>query len=820
VQAQDEYLKEGMESCLMILRYENKKKFSKRFGNMMVVAKKVHEQMLEANVGADMVEVGAIQAPDIVRDELTRAARMAEESKKRAKPFSEHVKGLGEWALAREQKKQAEVKDKMAMDASEESVSSSSPVSRAPARPRSGRKKPLQMSKVKDKETGSEKEDKEQKGTDMGVFAFKKFEIKESTIPGAGRGLFLKEKAKHGEPIARYSGKLMSRAEAMASKSKYIVQVSKDKFLCADGEEEWEGKMANCARKAKRVCNARFQANGKINYCEVSNRYWIKIYAVGEIEAGDEVLPDYNKEFWQDEDGTSVEASLPTPTSNYKTEEEGNSESSWEPPQDKQKIRKEKKGDGVSKALQFSGPEDSSAAMGEQTTKREGPLRRSSRLKQERKKLQEEENKKRQEEQLKTQRAQNGSDGKKQNKHEDNKKHTMEEGEDEVEQTEEERQDEGEEEVQDDEDEQRGKGPVKSLRKTLMNGRRIYAVSVGRCVGIFRSVIRMQSAVLRYPRGEHSRFASEREAEAFLKERGVAKPRKFWQEGYSSGELLQNPELAVGCDVAFPVGLGIRASHGIVLDHAFQDDQWMWRVQMDHGQIDRMSEWPLVCGLAEAEKRNEWRAGAEASTNAMKTNSKKVGQRQKFIAIRGTDNDGVVEDVFSATKRLKGPMAEMQEFENRKEAEEWIQEKSHEQEDTFFAIRGGLEDGIVMSMQEVFPRMRGEDAQYEVFNTRKEAEKWIDEWKFFAVRFRQGQCSVVPKMDILSVTKGRRGVRIVGPMSKTEADTQVISWEGQQRVEEEEESMRSKSQPVVDLESMYVRMYCKDEGWKRMWKNM
>jgi len=64
VQAQDEYLKEGMESCLMILRYENKKKFSKRFGNMMVVAKKVHEQMLEANVGADMVEVGAIQAPD------------------------------------------------------------------------------------------------------------------------------------------------------------------------------------------------------------------------------------------------------------------------------------------------------------------------------------------------------------------------------------------------------------------------------------------------------------------------------------------------------------------------------------------------------------------------------------------------------------------------------------------------------------------------------------------------------------------------------------------------------------------------------------
>ena len=51
------------------------------------------------------------------------------------------------------------------------------------------------------------------------------------------------------------SDKLMSREEAMTSSSQYIVQVSKDEFLCAEGEDEWERKMANCSRMARKVCN-------------------------------------------------------------------------------------------------------------------------------------------------------------------------------------------------------------------------------------------------------------------------------------------------------------------------------------------------------------------------------------------------------------------------------------------------------------------------------------------------------------------------------------------------------------------------------------
>lgn len=53
------------------------------------------------------------------------------------------------------------------------------------------------------------------------------------------------EKTKHGERIARYSGKLLSREEAEASSSQYIVQVTKDKFLDGAGEDEWKGRFSN-----------------------------------------------------------------------------------------------------------------------------------------------------------------------------------------------------------------------------------------------------------------------------------------------------------------------------------------------------------------------------------------------------------------------------------------------------------------------------------------------------------------------------------------------------------------------------------------------
>ena len=90
-----------------------------------------------------------------------------------------------------------------------------------------------------------------QPSTKQAVTVFKKFEIKQSMIPNAGLGFFLKEKAKHGEAIARYSGKLLSKKVMMESSRKYIIRVSEDQYLCAAGKDECEGKYFNCARKAK-----------------------------------------------------------------------------------------------------------------------------------------------------------------------------------------------------------------------------------------------------------------------------------------------------------------------------------------------------------------------------------------------------------------------------------------------------------------------------------------------------------------------------------------------------------------------------------------
>ena len=132
-------------------------------------------------------------------------------------------------------------------------------------------KRPLKLSKVSPKAKPVQ-------------LLFKQFVVKQSQIAGAGQGLFLMEKAKHGEKISRYSGKLLSREEAEASTSQYIVQVSKDTFLDGAGEDEWEGRFSNCARKAGKVPNAKLRATGQLEQSSISGRYWIPILAVGDID--------------------------------------------------------------------------------------------------------------------------------------------------------------------------------------------------------------------------------------------------------------------------------------------------------------------------------------------------------------------------------------------------------------------------------------------------------------------------------------------------------------------------------------------------------
>ena len=158
---------------------------------------------------------------------------------------------------------------------------------------------------------------------------FKKFEIRESGVKDAGDGLYLMESAADGEEIARYSGDVLTAQQARVSDSQYIVKVSTNVFLDASADGHWEGKMANCARKAKRKVNARILAASKPRFCKASKKFWLPMLAVGSIASGEEVFADYGDEFWP-EGGR-----LQTPEANDAESEEDvyddDMDPSWEP---------------------------------------------------------------------------------------------------------------------------------------------------------------------------------------------------------------------------------------------------------------------------------------------------------------------------------------------------------------------------------------------------------------------------------------------------------------------------------------------------------
>ena len=644
VQAQDMYLRECMENVMLILRKEKKKQFEQRLARLVKIGMLIHEQMLQASADSEMSEVGALQTSDVVRDELCRAARWTEQGTRAPKYLSVQVKQLVDWATARKRsEKGAKSEGELSMHSP--STSPPSSVSSSPSSPqrepiptrKTGAKKPLVFRRVGTKTDGqktSERVGQEEKLEETEVPVFKRFVIRESTIPAAGQGLFLIESAANDEAIARYSGTLMSKEAAKASGSKYTVKISADQYLVADPSKDWEGCKANCARKAQRPCNARFAANGRCNVCAKTGKHWIKIFAVGDISPEDEVLPDYGDEYWPAEEGDEVKC-LPTPQSNRRStssSEKDDSDSSWLPSPRGKEIR------GNASRTPRPTLRSSVASVNEA-------------------------------------------------------------------------------------DETEASKTPSVIRKT-------YAVTVGRCVGLFRSAIRMRSSVFKYSGGEHTRFTSEEDARAFMIEKGVEHPTCFWKTSYASGTLVQDPQSVVGQDIYFPVGLGVHhdnVQHGIVVESLMKDDSRVWKVQMDDGDEDYMSEWPVLCGLS-----------------------------------------------LSDRLMLDTPP-------NRSRAGPTSSEPSKDASTTMFAIRGTSNDGIVKYMSEVFPRLQGEHAQYESFKSRIKAQRWIDEFQFFAVRFGNGDSTVVTKGEIMMITRGKKGVQVKGPSTKSKAEEEVEAWEAQRR---------------------------------------
>ncbi len=126
----------------------------------------------------------------------------------------------------------------------------------------------------------------------------KNFEVRKSSIPGAGKGLFTKVDLKKGERIIEYLGEIITEAELDKRAEKdifgYAFFVSKKKCIDAYYMPEALARYANDAKGITRVKGI----NNNCCYEIWKNRGWIK--AEKNIKAGEEIFVSYGAEYWRD----------------------------------------------------------------------------------------------------------------------------------------------------------------------------------------------------------------------------------------------------------------------------------------------------------------------------------------------------------------------------------------------------------------------------------------------------------------------------------------------------------------------------------------
>jgi hypothetical protein len=122
--------------------------------------------------------------------------------------------------------------------------------------------------------------------------------VKKSTIPGAGKGLFIKRDVKKGERIVEYLGEIISWKEcdirAERDEGGYVFYVSRKKCIDAYNTPEELARFANDARGLTKI-------DGVTNNCQYQiykNSGWIT--ATKNIKAGSEIFVRYGAEYWRD----------------------------------------------------------------------------------------------------------------------------------------------------------------------------------------------------------------------------------------------------------------------------------------------------------------------------------------------------------------------------------------------------------------------------------------------------------------------------------------------------------------------------------------
>lgn len=123
-------------------------------------------------------------------------------------------------------------------------------------------------------------------------------EVKTSTIPNTGKGLFTNRDFKKGDFIVEYLGEIINEAECDKRAEKdqygYIFYISKQNCIDAFHTPEHLARYANDAKGLTKIKGITNNASYEIH----KKRGWIK--AEKNIKAGAEIFVSYGAEYWKD----------------------------------------------------------------------------------------------------------------------------------------------------------------------------------------------------------------------------------------------------------------------------------------------------------------------------------------------------------------------------------------------------------------------------------------------------------------------------------------------------------------------------------------
>lgn len=120
--------------------------------------------------------------------------------------------------------------------------------------------------------------------------------VKISTLPNAGKGLFTDKPIKQGKRIIEYKGEIIDWKEyekrVLEDKDGYLFYINKKRCIDAFATPQHKARYANDALGLSRVKGAKNNSSYEIDGDQcfiVSDR---------DIEAGEEILVSYTKEYW------------------------------------------------------------------------------------------------------------------------------------------------------------------------------------------------------------------------------------------------------------------------------------------------------------------------------------------------------------------------------------------------------------------------------------------------------------------------------------------------------------------------------------------